>query len=248
MIEIKYLKAFKDNYIWLIQAKDEVIVIDPGQSQQIIDYIIKNKLKLNSIFLTHSHTDHVGGVADLLNNFGIVKIYGAAENSYSNVHVSDSEKLQILPEITIEVYTTPGHTMDGVSFLVNKKHLFCGDTLFAGGCGRVFTGEYALMYSSLGKIKNLYNSINDILIYSAHEYTLNNLLFAKIAEPKNIDIKKRIKEVEQIRSNDGITLPTKLDLELNTNPFLRCDITYSEFGCLSELERFTQLRKMKDIF
>ncbi|MFN8770736.1 MAG: hydroxyacylglutathione hydrolase [Neisseriaceae bacterium] len=248
MIEIKYLKAFKDNYIWLIKNNDDVIVIDPGESAQVVDYITINNLKLNCILLTHSHPDHIGGVANLLDYFGNVPIYGA--NCYATISVSDLDIIEILPEVSIKVLATPGHTMDGVSFLLNDKHLFCGDTLFAGGCGRVFTGDYNLMYTSIVKIKNLYKSNNNVLIYPAHEYTLSNLRFGITIEPNNIDIINRIKQVEDIRSNNGITLPTNLELELKTNPFLRCNLKQNVYKSdyLNELEEFTQIRKRKDIF
>lgn len=245
MIEISHLKVFKDNYIWLIIWQDQLIVVDPGESNQVIDYITTNQLVLNSILLTHSHLDHVGGVAELIKVFPKVNVYGA--NSYARILVSDSDRIEILPELNVTVIYTPGHTLDGVSFLVNNQHLFCGDTLFSGGCGRVFTGDYALMYQSLLKIKTL-----DIktLIYPAHEYTLGNLQFAASIEPHNSEIINRLTQVEQLSLKHQITVPTTLQLELKINPFLRCnkDILSTTNQATSELEKFIALRKLKDVF
>ncbi|MBY0378780.1 MAG: hydroxyacylglutathione hydrolase [Burkholderiales bacterium] len=238
-INLKYLKAFKDNYIWLIISGQNVIVVDPGEAYSVIEYIKIHNLKLHSILLTHAHADHIGGLAELL-HFANVPVYGCSK--YATISVVDKHIYTVLPEMNILVIATPGHTLDGISYLINNKHLFCGDTLFSGGCGRVFTGNYAFMYQSLNKIKE---HKPDILIYPAHEYTLDNLLFAHNIAPSNSDIKKRLEEVKLLRNQDKITLPTNLELELKTNPFLLCNQNNEN---LSELEYFIKIRKLKDTF
>lgn len=151
MIHIHHLKAFNDNYIWLIGHQFDVVVVDPGVDKSVLDYITDNKLNLKAILLTHSHADHIGGVASIIKKFS-VPVYGCCD--ISTVKVGQGSSFKLLG-CQIDVIYNPGHTMDGVSYLVNdgaKSHLFCGDTLFAAGCGRVFTEDYALMLSSLEKL------------------------------------------------------------------------------------------------
>lgn len=226
-MQIKYLKVFDTNYIWILQSGQDIIVVDPGSFEVVSNYITANKLNLTAILLTHSHWDHVSGVNGIVKEYNI-PVY-ASENLEQTddldrtniVFVKDNEAINILPDITIKALSTPGHTMDGVSYLVRRsglEYLFCGDTLFAGGCGRVFTRDYLLMLSSLDRIRNLNE---EILVYPGHEYTLGNLDFAKFIEPDNENIAARIKLEEM--SINGVTLPTTIAKERLTNPFLRID-------------------------
>ena len=260
-MQIHYLKVFDTNYVWLLTVDSGLIVIDPGSSDVVANYITANKLTLCAILLTHSHWDHAAGVDNLVNLYQ-VPVYASetvAANAcfdVSNIkHVIDGQRLlNLLPGVDIEIVFTPGHTFDGVSYLVganNKEYLFCGDTLFAAGCGRVFTEDYNLMLNSLNKIKLLNDNIE---IYPGHEYTLNNLKFAEFIEPENIDITSRIKmEAAKIKDN-GITLPTNLALEKKTNPFFRVKDLSEKIAVVSgkeldnELSQFIELRKLKDNF
>lgn len=223
-MKITYLKAFSDNYIWILQNSDEIVIVDPGQSEQVINYIITNKLNLGSVLLTHGHDDHVGGVNDLLSLNSNVSVYGRC-NSANNKIVNESQSQFSLfkGQVMVNTIFTPGHTWDGVCFLITDwdgiMRLFCGDTLFGAGCGRVFTGDYQVMFESLNKLKNLpFNT----LVYPAHEYTLKNLDFALFIESTNEDIVNRINIEKGKLFTSGNTLPTKLSVELKTNPFLRC--------------------------
>lgn len=225
-----------------------MIVVDPGQSQPVIDYIIKHGLILHSILITHTHHDHIGGLAELLSYFNHqITVYGSFPDA--NIFVKDKQAYtinnQTVDNINILAVTTSGHTVDGFSYLINNEHLFCGDTLFAAGCGRVFTLDYVAMYNSLNKIKQLNHNT---LIYPAHEYTLSNLIFAKYLEPNNQDILNRYRVVCEQRQKDENTLPTTLGMELKTNPFLRCAEVQIIPACEMGLEQFIKIRKLKDSF
>ncbi len=234
-------------------------MVDPGQSLQVINYITEHRLELKSILITHSHHDHIGGVGDIIDFKNVpvyrsnkhVKIPYSNMNGYSGeVSVIDGDTIEVLPDVLAKVIATAGHTLDGVSFLVDEKHLFCGDTLFSAGCGRVFTKDYALMYQSLQKIKKLNP---ETLIYPGHEYTLNNLFFAKAVAPNNLDILQHIDEIKGRLETRGISIPTMLATEIKINPFLRCndkDIQGFSFQLnpeiKTELDCFITLRNYKD--
>jgi hydroxyacylglutathione hydrolase len=256
-MQIHCLKIFETNYVWVLKVDFDVVVIDPGESKVIVDYITANNLNLIAIMLTHGHLDHVGGVDELINLYNVPVYAGllAAKNTPVKAKIIAVDKeLIIFPGIEIKVINTPGHTLDGVSYLIQAnghQYLFCGDTLFAAGCGRVFTNDYNAMLTSLNKIKDLSDEVE---IYPAHEYTLNNLEFARFVESDNSDVLARLETENTKFQNIGITLPTTLRLEKLTNPFLRTDklktavekITNSVLN--NELEVFTQLRKLKDNF
>lgn len=258
-MQIHYLKIFETNYIWLLQVDSSIIVIDPGSSQVVSDYITAKKLNLIAILLTHAHLDHAGGVDELVNLYNI-PVYGSPliiDNqcvATKIIALKEYQNLELFPDIQIKPIYTPGHTFDSISYLVNannREYLFCGDTLFAGGCGRVFTNDYNLMFASLNKIKELNNNLE---IYPAHEYTLSNLYFARFLEPDNQDILARIRIEEDKGNSVGITLPTNLKIEKLTNPFLRVNELKQIAADLSgntiniELEGFIGLRNLKDNF
>lgn len=251
--KIGYLNAFTDNYIWFIRSGEEIIVIDPGESLQVLDYIISNKLKLKAIVLTHDHNDHMGGVADILINFQ-VPVYGMG--TIPTVVLRDQQTVNISDSIVANTMVTPGHTYTSMCYTIsigNSQHLFCGDTLFAAGCGRVFTGDFVAMFDSLTKLGQL---DPDTFVYPGHEYTLKNLQFAADLEPNNELIQERIKFEQNKLDTLGNSLPVTLAIELLTNPFLRCfdpDIVDAVGKRVKQtlspgFECFVQLRELRNNF
>ena len=251
MINIKPLKAYTDNYIWLLETNEEVSVVDPGDAKPVLDYLSKNNKNLKDILITHHHFDHTAGVPELENIIS-GSIYGP-KNSYELIKekVSEGNSISTLG-IKFEIIEVPGHTLDHIAFY-NKENniLFCGDTLFAGGCGRVFEGTFDQMFESLNKLKQLPNSTQ---IYCGHEYTKSNLLFAIEVEPKNNDLTMRNTQIDKLLLENDSSLPSSLELEKKTNPFLRCDILNDnmklkqKFGLNnpSEKEIFKHIREWKD--
>ncbi len=221
-MQIKYLKAFADNYIWLIIHQQQIIVVDPGESYNVLNYIIDNNLRLKAILLTHDHSDHVSGVEDILAHYQ-VPVYGNC--NYATINIVENECIKLFDDIGIKVIITPGHTYNSVCYMIEhneQKCLFCGDTLFASGCGRVFTNDYYAMYQSLLKIKSLDTKT---LIYPAHEYTLKNIDFALHLMPSEQMLDEYYKQCKINYQLNHTTLPTTLVNELKFNPFLKLDDT-----------------------
>jgi hydroxyacylglutathione hydrolase len=194
MIKIESIEAFTDNYIWLVTTNEGSIVIDPGESSKIINCVKDNQLNLKAILITHHHFDHTGGINEILSHFP-VDVFGPFNNGIENINkkLKDGDKINIIG-IEFEIIEIPGHTLDHIAFYSENNGspiLFCGDTLFAGGCGRVFEGTFDQMYESLNKLKVLPENTS---IYCGHEYTLSNLKFAKEAEPFNQNILSRYNE------------------------------------------------------
>ena len=255
MINIEPIKAFDDNYIWLMTTNEGSIVIDPGESKNLLKAIEKKNIKLDAILITHHHYDHTGGIEELMMKYPNLKVYGPNNNiDLIKSRLRDGELLNIIG-IDFEVIEIPGHTLDHIAYYANINNspiLFCGDTLFAGGCGRVFEGTFDQMYESLMKLKKLPQNTK---IYCGHEYTINNLQFAKAVEPDNIDLITRYNDALNLRKNNIPTLPSTLSIELKTNPFLRCEknnvqkIISEKFKTgHSEKEIFSALRQWKDNF
>ena len=251
MINIKPLKAFTDNYIWLLETNEEVSVVDPGDAKPVLDYLSKTNKNLKDIFITHHHFDHTAGVPELENIIS-GSIYGP-KDSYEliKVKVTQGDTLSSLG-IKFEIIEVPGHTLDHIAFFSEEYNiLFCGDTLFAGGCGRVFEGTFDQMFESLNKLKQLPESTQ---IYCGHEYTKSNLLFSIEVEPENNDLIMRNTKIENLLLENGSSLPSSIELEKKTNPFLRCDVLsdniqlIQKFGLNnpSEKEIFKYIREWKD--
>ena len=255
MINIEPIKAFDDNYIWLMTTNEGSIVIDPGESKNLLKAIEQKNLKLDAILITHHHYDHTGGIEELLMKYPNLKVYGPNNNLDSiKSRLIDGEILNVIG-IDFKVIEIPGHTLDHIAYYANINNspiLFCGDTLFAGGCGRVFEGTFDQMYEFLLKLKKLPQNTR---IYCGHEYTINNLKFAKAVEPDNVDLIKRYNDAINLRKNNKPTLPSTLSIELKTNPFLRAEknnvqkIISNKFKTgFSEKEIFSALRQWKDNF
>ena len=255
MINIEPIKAFDDNYIWLMTTNEGSIVIDPGECINLLKTIEQKNIKLDAVLITHHHYDHTGGIEELLIKYPNLKVYGPNNNIDSiKSRLIDGELLNVIG-IDFEIIEIPGHTLDHIAYFANIKNspiLFCGDTLFAGGCGRVFEGTFDQMYESLMKLKKLPQNTR---IYCGHEYTINNLKFAKAVEPDNVDLITRYNDVLDLRKNNIPTLPSTLLIELKTNPFLRADknnvqnIISKKFKTgINEKEIFSALRQWKDNF
>lgn len=222
MLKIHCIPAFDDNYIWLIgsDGSANVAAVDPGDAEPVIAYLQQHNLSLDAILLTHHHYDHTGGVKDLLTHFPAT-VYGPANERISSITVAVGEGDSVdVNGLALQVLDTPGHTRGHVCY-VGHGALFCGDTLFGAGCGRLFEGTPEQMYHSLEKISAL---PDETLIYCAHEYTLDDLKFALVAEPGNRDMQERQREALELRRQGLATVPSTLALEKRTNPFLRSHV------------------------
>ena len=225
MMNIAPIPAFTDNYIWMIQSENnnQVFVVDPGDAMVVEHTLKANKLELAGILVTHHHHDHTGGIKQLIQNRNI-PVYSPENKAISFVTqpVKEGDRVNILGT-SFEVLTTPGHTLDHIVYFTSELKipaLFCGDTLFAGGCGRLFEGSAEQMHESLTKLGLLPKKTR---VYCAHEYTLANLNFALAVEPHNQKLHQQISRCSDLRQQNLPTLPSSIGVELNTNPFMRCD-------------------------
>jgi len=231
LIHIDPIEAFQDNYIWLIHNDQNSIIVDPGDAKPVISALERKKLNLVAILITHHHADHIGGVIALQEKYPHIKIFAPQKDKYDFVNISLKNGDEInIPELQInyKIIEIPGHTQGHIAYY-DKKNLFCGDTLFACGCGRIFDGTHEQMYNSLKKISALPKSTK---IYCAHEYTKKNIAFALSLNPNDVNLKSR----EKLLSNVKNTIPSSLEEELKTNPFLKC----------TSFEAFKKLRDLKD--
>jgi hydroxyacylglutathione hydrolase len=223
MINIEPIKAFSDNYIWLLINEKNAFAVDPGEAKPLNEVLESKKLSLKGVLITHHHFDHSGGITELQETHNI-KVYGPRGNHIKGIThpVGNGDEIDIFGHQFLAL-STPGHTDDQIAYFNNsltKPVLFSGDTLFAAGCGRLFEGTALEMFNSL----NIFAGLpSETLVYCGHEYTLSNLLFASTVEPLNKDILKRIEEVKALRANNIASLPSSIKLEMKTNPFMRCD-------------------------
>ena len=253
MLSVEPIKAYTDNYIWLVSTNEGSIVVDPGESKEILNLIDSNKIDLKGVLITHHHYDHTNGLLDLTNKMNL-EVYGPKKIEGINNIVKESDKFSLIG-IDFEVIEIPGHTLDHLAFYSSNNKdpiLFCGDTLFAGGCGRVFEGTFEQMFKSLKKISNY---PKETKIFCGHEYTLSNLKFALEVDEDNKQLADEYINVKKLISSDIPSLPTNLNKELKLNPFLRCNEIniknkiIDKFDIIDdELEIFTALRKWKDNF
>jgi hydroxyacylglutathione hydrolase len=220
MLEIVPLPAFKDNYIWTLRQGGLAAVVDPGDAAPVKEYLAREKLKLVAILATHHHPDHVGGVAELV-AAGKVPVFGPkGEPIPAMTHPVGQDDVAEIPELAAKfsVLAIPGHTRAHVAYY-GLGSLFCGDTLFACGCGRVFEGTPEQMLHSLTKLAAL---PDETRVYCGHEYTLANIQFARAVDPENAMLAERETRAQKLRDAGKPTLPSTLGEERATNPFLRC--------------------------
>jgi hydroxyacylglutathione hydrolase len=259
--QVTAIKAFNDNYIWALASKinDNIALIDPGDASICIDYLQKNNLVLSAILVTHHHNDHVGGIKSLLDyaqeKLWPVTVYGPANENIAQLDVklkeNDTVNLTNL-SYKFSVLDLPGHTKGHIAYH-NEEMLFCGDTLFSAGCGRLFEGTPKQMHHSIAKLANL---SDNTLVYCAHEYTQANLTFALAVEPSNRNLHNYAKQVDFLRQNEQATIPSTIGLERKINPFMRCNEDtiklaaqeYSKTVQMSECDVFSVIRGWKNNF
>ena len=232
------LRVLNDNVIWFWKKNNSVVVVDPALSKPVLDYLNRNNLNLEAILQTHHHADHIGGTKALIEKWPNVKVIASTKEKeripFQNVSVNDGDKLNIFGE-EVQIIEVLGHTRSHIAFFLNanKPFLFIGDTLFSGGCGRIFEGTFEQMYASLEKIKKL---PKNTLIYCAHEYTKSNLIWATNLKPEDEKLKNKLLQVEKEIALNRLTIPFKLSEEMKINLFLRA----------KNLKEFIYLRKNKD--
>lgn len=247
MLQISAIPAFDDNYIWLLHREGYIgcAVVDPGDEDPVIERLEEEGLSLDAILITHKHGDHVGGIRGLKSVWEDVIVYGPKDEPIQHVDVGlgEGDHVQLAGlEAYFNVMDVPGHTEGHIAYYGHDA-LFCGDTLFAGGCGRVFSGTHAQLSHSLQRIAEL---PGDTLAYCAHEYTLANLGFAKWVEPNNQAILDREKVDDDKRHHSIPTVPSSIAMELATNPFMRTN----QPSVQAAVEKWAgrNLRKRDDVF
>lgn len=255
MLEIIPIPALEDNYIWLLVQQGHAVVVDPSDAAPVITALTQGKLTLDAILITHHHGDHTNGIPALLEHSPAAQVYSPHNPRFSfdyhtvNAHTSLSF---FDNSLSLAVLAVPGHTLDHVAYygeskFDGKKQLFCGDTLFGAGCGRLFEGTPAQMFHSLQQLAQL---PANTAIYCAHEYTAHNLRFALSLQPTHASLLARQAATADLRQRGLPSLPSSLALELATNPFLRCHepglqaVTKQQ----SAVNVFTQLRLMRNSF
>lgn len=256
MIAIEPIAAFTDNYIWCLHNGIDAYLVDPGDATPAIDFIATKGLKLRGILITHHHFDHVGGISALREHYALDAIYGPDNSAIEGIThtLREGDVIEVLGE-KFQVLEVPGHTLDHIAYFsieLQPPALFCGDTLFAGGCGRLFEGTPTQMFTSLSKFKKL---APETRVFCTHEYTQSNLRFAQAVEPDNLALKQRAQSADNVRANDQPTLPSTLALELETNPFLRTHegavqraARQHNLQSANDVEIFAAIRRWKDQF
>lgn len=218
--EVVPVRAFTDNYIWTLRDASHAIVVDPGDAKPVLDYLAAEKLELAAIVITHHHNDHIGGVKEMIKGRDI-PVYSPHDPRVPDAtqRLREGESIT-LPHfgITLTVLEVPGHTSSHIAYYGDDM-LFCGDTLFAAGCGRLFEGTPAQMHDSLSKFMRLPDHTR---VYCAHEYTLANIRFARAADPGNTALTDWDARARAMREVDRPTVPTTIGLERSANPFVRC--------------------------
>jgi len=262
-IKVTSIKAFDDNYIWAITNKQVATLVDPGDASVCIEFLEKNKLILNSILITHHHSDHTGGIKTLVTycqqKQWPLTVYGPVNENIPHCDIKLNENDTVVLDklnINFQIIDLPGHTAGHIAYFA-KDHstpiLFCGDTLFSGGCGRLFEGTPEQMWNSLSKLANLPEHTK---VYCTHEYTQANLAFALTVEPNNQALVNYSNKVNELRTQGLATIPSTIEREKQINPFLRChkqsiQTSAQQFSTdtnTTSLDTFTTIRRWKDQF
>ena len=215
------VKAFQDNYIWTIHNKTHAVIVDPGDSLPVLEFLASRKLALSAILITHHHADHVGGILNIIDKCN-VPVYGPKTEIIPEIThqlVEGDEVRFDQLDLTFNILDIPGHTSGHIAYFDDKR-VFCGDTLFSCGCGRIFEGTPPQMFQSLEKLAHLPDSTE---VYCTHEYTLSNIKFARALEPNNSALADYEHLINFKMSNQQISLPTSIGFEKSVNPFLRCN-------------------------
>jgi hydroxyacylglutathione hydrolase len=254
MLTLWPIPVFEDNYVWVLEKAGvpKVAIVDPGDGIATLAGLDRRQLEPCAVLVTHHHADHIGGVDEIVERYE-VPVYGPALESIQSVTnpVSDGDAVRIA-ELALEltVIEVPGHTAGHVAYC-GPEFVLSGDTLFTGGCGRVFEGTPSQMYRSLRRLAELPPSTS---VYCAHEYTVTNLRFARQVEPGNQALQRRLESAERLRTEDRPTVPSTIDEELKTNPFLRSHVpevrtaaeTHAGRELTDEAEVFATVRAWKD--
>ena len=259
MLNVHTIPAFNDNYIWLIHLTNSryAYVVDPGCGQSVLDYIATTDLELVGILITHHHADHTGGITRLQQHFNHkLEVYGPNNENITGL----THPLMIESQITIDiphlgpttVMAVPGHTLGHIAYYL-QQCLFCGDTLFSAGCGRLFEGTPEQMLNSLSMLAQLPDCTK---VYCAHEYTQANIDFALHVTPKNQQLIEYADTIKRLRAQNKPSIPSSIGLEKAINPFLRChlgetqDTVAAELGKkkVTDIQTFTKLRSWKNNF
>lgn len=255
MLSVTPIPALSDNYIWLLRQDSSpgVCVVDPGEAGPVIDYIERESLTLESILITHHHPDHTGGLGALIKRYS-PKVYGPNNPDIEGITVAvgEGDEVRIMGRL-FEVFATPGHTLDHISFFAPgiPPLLFCGDTLFSAGCGRLFEGTAEQMFNALSRLSQL---PEESLVFAGHEYTLANLTFASHADPDNTAVHQALADCERARELERPTLPSTIGRELKINPYLRLEsdsvrqAAGQKDNPSDPLATFTALREWKNRF
>ena len=254
MLKIIQLPVLQDNYVYILhdEQSQQTAVIDPTLAEPVLAVLEQQQWQLNYILNTHHHADHIGGNSELKQQTGCTIVASAYDQSRIpgvDVTVHEGDQLS-LGDYKLNIIDTLGHTLGHIAYyLPENATLFCGDTLFSMGCGRLFEGSAEQLWSSLQKLKAL---PAQTLVYCAHEYTQNNGKFALTLEPDNQQLLQRMLEVTACRQEHLSTVPSTLATELATNPFLRTDNTQLQqrlnLQGQSEVAVFTKIRQLKDVF
>lgn len=257
MYQVSQIPAFNDNYIWLLTGDSQnAAVVDPGDADVVLEALKVAQLTLTDILITHHHPDHIGGVKELLAQYPETKVYTPNTDRFQHIGegVEEGDKVFVKAiEASLEVVELHGHTSDHIGYL-GHNNAFVGDTLFSGGCGRLFEGTAEQMHLSLNKLANL---PSETQVYCAHEYTLANLAFAASVDKDNPDLKSYHAECQTKRNNGISTVPTTIGTERKINPFLRCNQESIQLEIQrqcgletrpNEVETFANIRALKDNF
>jgi len=255
MVSVVTIPACGDNYIYLYRYdKDNALAVDPCDSSAVLNSLNEHNMNLTTILITHHHWDHTGGVSDLKKKTGC-EVIGADKRRIPAIdHVVDDKHILTIGNIEIQVIATPGHTNTSVCYYIsesNNKHkiLWTGDTLFAGGCGRIMECNAQTMFDSLLTLASL---PDDTLVYCGHDYTLENYEFALTIEPDNKAVKQHLQEIKETIRAGGFTVPSTILQEKNTNIFLRSDTneikTALKMPNAGAVDVFAELRRRKDVF